>query len=86
LHDLDALPLSPVPFANWAAMSLAMTLRSLRLNVLLGMLLLSGCGAATRPRTFDVRDFGAKGDRTTLDTTAHGRPCAVEGRLCIAAG
>jgi hypothetical protein len=50
-----------------------MTLRSLRLKVLLGMLLLSGCGAGAHPRTFDVRDFGAKGDRTTLDTTALNR-------------
>jgi len=63
-------------------MSLAMTLRSLGLNVLLGMLLLSGCGAAAQPRTFDVRDFGATGDGTTLDTTALNRAidaCATAG-------
>ena len=63
-------------------MSLAMTLRSRGLKVLLGLLLLSGCGAAAHPRIFDVRDFGAKGDGTTLDTTALNRAieaCATEG-------
>ena len=59
-----------------------MTLRSLGLKVLLGMLLLSGCRAAAQPRTFDVRDFGAKGDGTTLDTTALNR--AIE--ACATAG
>src|SRR5262245_51447145 len=63
-----------------AGMPLAMKLRSLGLNILLGVLL-CGCGVA-QPRTFDVRHYGAKGDGTTLDTAGLNR--AIE--ACAAAG